>query len=69
MKTIQGPGLFLAQFAGEQAPFDDWRAITRWAAGCGYAGVQVPSGTASRGCLFHTAAQQHLHGEKEDSLA
>jgi sugar phosphate isomerase/epimerase len=43
MRTIKGPALFLAQFAGDQAPFNDWRSITRWAADCGYAGVQIPS--------------------------
>ena len=43
MKTIKGPALFLAQFAGDAAPFDSWEGITAWAADCGYAGVQVPS--------------------------
>ncbi|MEL6572481.1 MAG: sugar phosphate isomerase/epimerase [Pseudomonadota bacterium] len=43
MKTIKGPGLFLAQFADDVAPFNSWDAITKWAADCGYAGVQVPS--------------------------
>lgn len=43
MKTIKGPALFLAQFAGDAAPFNSWKAITRWAADCGYLGVQVPS--------------------------
>ena len=43
MKTIQGPALFLAQFAGDEAPFNSWDGITRWAAECGYSGVQVPS--------------------------
>jgi len=43
MKTIKGPALFLAQFAGDAAPFNSWPAITRWAADCGYVGVQVPS--------------------------
>ncbi|MCR9174727.1 MAG: sugar phosphate isomerase/epimerase [Alphaproteobacteria bacterium] len=43
MKTIKGPGLFLAQFAGNEAPFNSWDSITKWAAECGYAGVQVPS--------------------------
>jgi len=43
MKTIKGPALFLAQFAGDEAPFNSWDSITRWAADCGYAGVQVPS--------------------------
>ncbi|HMO71691.1 MAG TPA: sugar phosphate isomerase/epimerase, partial [Paracoccaceae bacterium] len=43
MKTIKGPALFLAQFAGDAAPFNSWDAITSWAADCGYSGVQVPS--------------------------
>lgn len=43
MKTIKGPALFLAQFAGDNAPFNSWDAITEWAADCGYKGVQVPS--------------------------
>ena len=43
MKTIKGPALFLAQFAGDEAPFNSWDSITKWAADCGYRGVQVPS--------------------------
>ncbi|MEP1614147.1 MAG: sugar phosphate isomerase/epimerase [Roseobacter sp.] len=43
MKTIKGPALFLAQFAGDDAPFNTWDGITKWAADCGYKGVQVPS--------------------------
>jgi sugar phosphate isomerase/epimerase len=46
MKTIKGPGLYLAQFAGDEAPFNSWDGITRWAADCGYLGVQVPTGDA-----------------------
>ena len=43
MNTIKGPGLFLAQFGGEDAPFNSGDSITKWAADCGYKGVQVPS--------------------------
>lgn len=43
MKTIKGPGLFLAQFAGDTAPFNSFDGITGWAADCGYVGVQIPS--------------------------
>ena len=43
MKTIKGPALFLARFAGDAAPFNSFDSITRWAADCGYKGVQVPS--------------------------
>ena len=40
---IKGPGLFLAQFAGDEAPFNSLVDITRWAAGLGYKGVQIPT--------------------------
>jgi sugar phosphate isomerase/epimerase len=43
MKTIKGPALILNQFVGDTAPFNSWDAITKWAADCGYVGVQVPS--------------------------
>ena len=43
MKTIKGPALFLAQFAGDTAPFNSFAAITRWAGEIGYKGVQVPT--------------------------
>ncbi len=43
MKTIKGPALFLAQFAGDAAPFNSFAAITRWAGEIGYKGVQIPT--------------------------
>ena len=43
MKTIKGPAIFLAQFAGDEAPFNSWKCITQWAASLGYKGVQIPS--------------------------
>ena len=41
--TLKGPGLFLAQFAGDAAPFNSLDAICGWAAGLGYEGVQIPT--------------------------
>ena len=41
--TMKGPGIFLAQFAGDEAPFNSLPAITKWAASLGYKGVQIPS--------------------------
>lgn len=41
--NIKGPALFLAQFAGDAAPFNSLDAIARWAASLGYKGVQMPS--------------------------
>ncbi|MGH6900666.1 MAG: sugar phosphate isomerase/epimerase family protein [Geminicoccaceae bacterium] len=43
MKTIKGPAIFLAQFAGDQAPFNSLAGIAGWAADLGYKGVQIPS--------------------------
>lgn len=43
MKTIKGPGIFLAQFASDEAPFNSLESIAGWAAGLGYKGVQIPS--------------------------
>lgn len=43
MKTMKGPGLFLAQFAGDEAPFNSLDSICRWAASLGYNGVQIPT--------------------------
>ncbi len=43
MKTIKGPAIFLAQFMGDKPPFDNLRNITRWVAGLGFKGVQIPS--------------------------
>src|SRR5271169_1546999 len=43
MRTIKGPAIFLAQFAGDAAPFNNLTNIAKWAAGLGYKGVQIPS--------------------------
>ncbi|MCB1335889.1 MAG: sugar phosphate isomerase/epimerase [Roseivivax sp.] len=42
-KTMKGPALFLAQFAGDAAPFNTLGGIARWAADLGYKGVQIPT--------------------------
>jgi sugar phosphate isomerase/epimerase len=43
MTTLQGPGIFLAQFLGDNPPFNDLKSICRWAKGLGYKGVQIPT--------------------------
>ena len=43
MQTIKGPAIFLAQFMGDEAPFNTLDGITTWAASLGYKGVQIPS--------------------------
>jgi len=43
MKTLKGPGIFLAQFASDEAPFNSLPEIARWASSLGFVGVQIPS--------------------------
>lgn len=43
MRTIKGPGLFLAQFISDTAPFNSLAGLAAWAAGLGYAGIQIPT--------------------------
>jgi sugar phosphate isomerase/epimerase len=43
LKTLQGPGIFLAQFMGNEAPFNSLKSICQWAASLGYTGVQIPT--------------------------
>lgn len=43
MKTIKGPAIFLAQFMGDEAPFNSLESICEWTASLGYKGVQIPT--------------------------
>jgi sugar phosphate isomerase/epimerase len=43
MKTIKGPGIFLAQFADDKAPFNSLGGMVDWVAGLGFTGVQIPT--------------------------
>ncbi len=63
MRNIRGPALFLAQFAGDTAPFNDWDGITAWAASLGYVGVQVPSWDARLIDLDLAATSQDYRDE------
>jgi sugar phosphate isomerase/epimerase len=47
MKTIKGPGIFLAQFADDKAPFNSLKSICEWAKSIGYEGVQIPTWVSS----------------------
>ena len=57
-KTMKGPAIFLAQFAGDAAPFDSLENITKWAAGLGYKGVQIPTFVGSLFDLDKAASSQ-----------
>ncbi|MDJ1481246.1 sugar phosphate isomerase/epimerase [Cytophagaceae bacterium YF14B1] len=43
MKNIKGPAIFLAQFLGDQAPFNSLESIARYMASLGYKGIQIPT--------------------------
>ena len=43
MENIKGPAIFLAQFVGEDEPFNSLDSICKWASSLGYKGVQIPS--------------------------
>ena len=46
MTTLLGPAIFLAQFIGNEAPFNSLDAICRWAADLGFQGIQLPTNDA-----------------------
>ncbi|MFC0337841.1 Sugar phosphate isomerase/epimerase [Kushneria avicenniae] len=66
MKSLKGPGLFLAQFVGEKPPFDTLEGLAEWAAGHGYRGVQIPSGESR---LFDLAKAADSQAYCDDVLA
>lgn len=43
MTTLKGPGIFLAQFMGDEAPFNNLKTICAWAKSIGFVGVQIPT--------------------------
>ena len=69
MKTIKGPALFLAQFAGDEAPFNSLDSIASWAAGLGYQGVQIPSWDARLFDLKRAAESRTYCDEIKGTLA
>jgi sugar phosphate isomerase/epimerase len=40
---MKGPAIFLAQFAGDEPPYNSLASMAKWAADKGYVGVQLPS--------------------------
>lgn len=43
MNNIKGPGIFLAQFLRDEAPYNNLIDIGKWVASLGYKGVQIPT--------------------------
>jgi sugar phosphate isomerase/epimerase len=69
MRTIKGPAIFLAQFAGDAPPFNDLKAIAGWAAGLGFKGVQIPSWDTRLFNLAKAAESQTYCDEVKGILA
>jgi sugar phosphate isomerase/epimerase len=43
MRTLRGPGIFLAQYLGPESRFKTLQEIAAWAAGLGFKGLQIPT--------------------------
>jgi len=69
MRTIKGPAIFLAQFAGDTAPFNTLDGICGWAADLGYKGVQLPTGVGSFVDLEKAATSQTYADELKGTVA
>jgi len=67
MRTIKGPGIFLAQFMGDQPPFNDLRSICKWAKGLGFTGIQIPTWD-SRCIDLQKAAESKTYAEELKGL-
>ena len=61
MRTLKGPGIFLAQFIGTEPPFDKLDTIAAWAAGLGYVGLQMPTGGSESFFDLEQAAESQAY--------
>jgi sugar phosphate isomerase/epimerase len=68
MRTIKGPALLIAQLADDKAPFNSLPAISAWAAGLGYKGLQLPSSDTRFIDLEKCAASQTYADEITGTL-
>jgi sugar phosphate isomerase/epimerase len=69
MRTIKGPAIFLAQFVGEEAPFNSLESISSWAADLGFKGIQIPSWESSLFDLNLAAKSQRYCDDLRGMLA
>ena len=69
MRTLKGPGIFLAQVAGPNPPFNRLDTIAKWAADLGYKGLQLPTGPGSFVDLEQAAESQAYCDDVAGTLA
>ena len=65
MTTIKGPAIFLAQYAGDAAPYNSLDSICKWAGSLGFKGVQMPSWDGRLFDLKKAAELQELLRRRE----
>jgi sugar phosphate isomerase/epimerase len=66
---MKGPAIFLAQFAGDAAPFNTLDNICGWAAKLGYKGVQIPSWDARMIDLSRAAGSKEYCAELQATVS
>jgi len=69
MRTIKGPGLFLAQFARDAPPHNSLGRIARWAGAYGYKAIQIPTWDARFFDLDKAYASETYCDEIKGALA
>ncbi|MFP4373728.1 MAG: sugar phosphate isomerase/epimerase family protein [Spirochaetaceae bacterium] len=69
MTTIQGPGIFLAQFVRDAEPFNSIEGLGSWVSGFGYKGVQIPTWESSLIDLEKAASSKAYCDEYKGRLA
>ena len=67
MRTIKGPGIFLAQFLSDEPPFNELKTICQWAKGLGFVGVQLPT-TDPRCIDLQKAAESKTYADELKGL-
>ncbi len=67
MREIKGPGIFLAQFAGDEPPFNSFDSICKWAGGLGFRGIQIPTWDARLFDLALAAESQDYCDQIKDT--
>ena len=69
MNTIKGPAIFLAQFMGDEAPYDSLDNLCQWVSSLGYKGIQIPTSDPNYFDLEKAAKDQAYCSMISDKVA
>jgi sugar phosphate isomerase/epimerase len=69
MSKIKGPAIFIVQFLRDVVPYNSLENISKWAAGLGYKGIQIPTWEAHIIDLEKAAKSQTYCDEYKGKLA